>query len=520
MPIFDVSFGAISQPPLKHLTNHIRSVGFSDPLFQIKVAEALETLAERRLHLKGSVNIPSAPQSTIFAPMVDETDVAWYGTADTMDAATDPVTIHATITGTSRFGMETNIQNPGQAYTAATAVVTDSMGNTNGAAISLTVGASGQVIAATVTNSGFGLVPPLTVTVSGDGTGAMVEAFVGRQFNANDLVVFNNPTIDANGRYSYEIDLITSIVWHDATHADMVLQRGNPGGLAGQAQMGSYKNVQSGMNFWRLIPVVISATEQPIMAGPQTTRFPGFESMLIPAIQVNSLPLGSSNTPVQGLTPQGDIFNLAPQVSADSHFNPPAPGLRTFSGNAYISLKLSGPLTVGQTLDTRAVLSGGWEAYRVASATARTPPVGATPFHGISTAAIVIYLCLITSDLKVTPQVAWIDTLVILDGDFQSYDPLLDAPDGPIAKGFRQMPYHSFWQPTTAIGVDWPPMLLPLFTAALDGSGNLVLSAPPAPPTVDPANQLVWQPDYYIDAIVAQIGTGTAGSDVTIRIET
>lgn len=103
------------------------------------------------------------------APSLDQTDNAWGGTA-TIDATTDPVTVTATLFGTSNYG---------------------------------------------------------------------------RSFQVGDYIIWDDATV-VNGKYSYEIDLITAV-----SGATLTLQR--QGVTPGLAQFNSQKTAHAGMNFYQLV---------------------------------------------------------------------------------------------------------------------------------------------------------------------------------------------------------------------------------------------------------------------------
>ena len=100
-----------------------------------------------------------------------------------------------------------------------------------------------------------------------------------------------------------------------------------------------------------------------------------------------------------------------------------------------------------------------------------------------------------------------IDTLVIDATNFNSYSSS-NPPDG------RQMPFHALW-PFNAPNTDWPPNRLPVCTDALTMAGLLQLPIAP-----DASSTVLFEPDGALDFIVAQVGTGTAGSNLVVTVQT
>lgn len=172
------------------------------------------------------------------------------------------------------------------------------------------------------------------------------------------------------------------------------------------------------------------------------------------------------------------------------------------NGAAYTTLGISGIVSPGMTSQARISVQA-WESIRTVYAKVLTAPTGPTPFMGDANACIVIYVCYIAPD----GTVGLIDTLVIDENEVNSYDSS-NVPDG------RQMPYH-FYFPTSNPNQDWPPNRLPVDTTGLTAGGLLQL-----PIVIDPTQTVVFHPDGEIDFIIAQVGSGTSGSDLIVTVQT
>lgn len=424
------------------------------------------------------------------APSVDESDIDWFGNS-TIDATTDPVTANVVLTGSSRFGLEVLITDPGTGIGSPPTFIVSSSNGDGQPATGTTTVSGGSLTSATVTVQGYGLSAPLVVTFSAGN--AKATAALGRQWAIGDFIIWNDPTIVA-AAFSYEIDQIVDIVATDATHAMFKLQRAASNAPAGGAQYGSLKNAHAGINFWRLINKVF-VPDNITSAGPQPLRFL-WDQMCVAA--VTAWIGGQQNTTV----------NLAPLpyipggTTPDPRNTPPCPGLRTMNGAAYTNLGLQGNVAVNATAIARVPIQA-WESIRTVYGFVRTAPVGATTFNGNVNAAIVIYVVYI----DLAGNVGLVDTLVINTAQTNSYV-TANEPDG------RQMPYHPFW-PTTSPGFDWPPNLLPTVTSGLDANGNLVV-----PLTFSSASAVLLKPDGFLDFAVAQVGITTAGANLIVTVQT
>jgi hypothetical protein len=435
-----------------------------------------------------------AQQVQFLCPSVDETDSEWYGTG-TIDGATDPFTFTATFTGQSRFGIEAQVLQGGTGYSGATVLTFSGAGNSGFGAQLVPIIEMGSIVGITVLENGYGYVPPvsLVATDTGGGSGALLAAELGRQFGIGDYILWNDQTITAGIR-SYEIDQITAIVAIDETHATLTVSRAGPGAAPDQAQYGSVFVGHSNAAFYRMINKLFIASANPA-PGPQVLKFP-WDNMTVAAVTA-ALPQEAPIT-----------VNLSPTVylpgttTLDPRVNPPTPGLRTMNGAAYTNLGILGAVSVGQTSQARVSVQAH-ESIRTVYAKVLVAPTGPTTFNGDANACIVIYVCYISPG----GVVGLIDTLVIDATEFNSYS-ASNVPDG------RQMPYHALW-PFAAPNTDWPPNRLPQCAGALTAGGLLQL-----PITPSGSSTVLFTPDGAIDFIVTQVGTSTAGSNLTVTVQT
>jgi hypothetical protein len=450
---------------------------------------------------------------TFECPSVDETDSEWYATG-TIDGSTDPATIGVTFVGQSRWGIQVTILAGGTGYTAPVITIAGADG-TGWYATATAVIQGGAIVAISVTASGYGYTPPLSVQITDPtGTGALAMAAIGRQFNVGDYILWNDPTL-SGGAYSYEIDQITAITPSSSTGATFTLARGVAGGTAGQAQFGSPlkpHGQSSPCAFYRLIDKVFSANPNNSAGTPQVIKFL-WDNMTVCTVLATSTSFATSV-----------LLNLAPSpylpgtANLDLTKQPPQPGLRTMNGAAYTTLGITGALTAGMTSGARVSVQAH-ESIRTVYAKVQIAPTGPTAFMGDTNACIVIYVCYIAPPMtsgSAARVVGLIDTLVIDASTFTSYDddnvvsPVLpNVPDG------RQMPYHEYWPTNMGPNFDWPPNRLPVCTGALNSSGNLQL-----PITVDPTQTVLFAPDGQIDFIVSQVGTSIAGSNLIVTVQT
>lgn len=480
---------AAAKPPiLPALPN--QSHAFTDNTFLV-IKEWYLFFVALLAYLAALITSPAAAASIveIVAPSVDDVDAEWYGTGS-INATSDPVTFSATFVGQSRFPIEMVLLSGGIGYGSAPTVKVTGADGGGWAAGAIATVAAGKVVSLSPPTSWYGLVAPLTVTFTGGGgSQAVAVAELGRQFAVGDYIVWNDPTVLGDGSLQYEIDLITAIVPVDATHATLTLARAAPGALSGAktAQYGSFLASHASCAFYRLENQFFQRPYDPA-GGPQLLKLPWPNQTVVAA-----------EFTAPGQAPL--LLNLAPNVylpgttTPNPRTTPPAPGLRTMCGAAYTSIGISGGLTVGAL--TNAVSAQAWESVRTAYAKVLTAPVGPVSFNGDANAAIVLYIVFIAP----AGTVWLLDTVVIDDSAFNSYASS-NAPDG------RNMPFHFFW-PFNAPNADWPPNRLPKLTTALT-----------VPVTVDPTQTIVFSPDGLIRGIVAQVGSTTAGSDLSVTVQT
>lgn len=176
------------------------------------------------------------------------------------------------------------------------------------------------------------------------------------------------------------------------------------------------------------------------------------------------------------------------QILGLDTFLPPAPGLRTMNGAAYMGLTID-PVEVGATAAVRSRVQA-WESIRTLYT-----------YLQQSGGAAIVDIMYITPD---GGTAALLDQLTITDGDIDSFPPD-DSPDG------RQMPYHvtgaGGW---VSVDQDYPPSLLPVCSGALDVNGKLQL-----PITPSASSGVIFSPDGFIDAIVVGV-TGSPGTIIGV----
>lgn len=427
------------------------------------------------------------------APSVDETDSEWYGTG-TIDASTNPSVASVTLTGQSRYGVTAKVIDGGSGYTAATFTITGTGGTGQPAAGTATV-AGGAIVDLPVTTNGYGLVAPLTVNITGDGTLATAQASPGRQWNVGDYVIWNDPTI-VGTKYQYEIDQLTAITAVDDGSATFTFTRIASTSIAGEAFFGSPMGAHTTRHFYRLIPQVFTRA---ILtgSGPQIYRLP-WDNMMVAAV----LCFAPDIDPV--------LINLAPApytpgtTDIDPRNSPPCPGLRTMNGAAYTGLGIIGDLTSAATSTAReSCMSRTTESIRCVFIRAIEAPTGAVTFNGDANACVVCYVFYIALD----GTVGLIDTVVIDDGNFDSFI-AANTYEG------RQMPFHFYW-PTQPPNVDWPPNRLPVNTTGLDTNGLLQL-----PVVIDPTQTVLFGPPGQIDFILSQVGATISGATMIATVQT
>ena len=257
----------------------------------------------------------------------------------------------------------------------------------------------------------------------------------GRKFSVGDYILWDDPTTSGQN-FVYEIDQITAI-----SGTKFTLARGSAGGQA--AQFGSLKFAHSTKVFFRLIDKFFTLNWN----GVQTTFELGWYNKCVCAV-VATMP-GIKVPTLVNLFP---LNSTAPGINLTT--TPPCPGLRTLIGNEY-AIGMSAPLSVGAIADNWLQITGP-ESIRSVFVSLATAPTGGPA------QIIVIY----RSPDKTAAGV--IDILNVPPGAYGNYDLTLNRPDQR-----RQMPYHDGWPPTTGVGEDWPPNVLPGAPGALLASGNI-----------------------------------------------
>jgi hypothetical protein len=314
-------------------------------------------------------------------------------------------------------------------------------------------------------------------------------------FNVGDYIIWNDPP-------NYEINQIAEIVEGNT----FALQRTNQYSATGQAMFGSLLNVHTNKKFYRLIPRKFN---EPVIQGAIGTDNPIYNNGVPPfwewawankcVASVVSQVLTTSALPEVGLQVATYTLNLGGGEGRGSS----TPGLRTMNGAAYM-LGVPGPLLVGLTASMRAKVQA-WESLRAIYGVLTTPGIGSVAYNGIfkqSSAAVVAYVVYIQS-LQSTPhgleqerQVAILAQLNFTDNSFNSYLSS-DPPDG------RQMPYD----------LSWPPNELGV-VSTLNAQSQIVL------PFTNPLGTIIFSPDGDIDIIVVQVGSSTAGSNLSVVVQT
>lgn len=305
----------------------------------------------------------------------------------------------------------------------------------------------------------------------------------GTQFRVGDFVVINDPGPSSSSP-QYECCQVAAV-----NGAVVTINRQDPLAKTGTAFFGSRMTAHSSMPVYRLIPRMFS---QAIKHNTYGTLAP---------TSVSGLPekweWAWANKCVVSVVSQaiGDLGNgpiHTKNLGANSlvqNSDVPCPGLRTMNGGAYVSLGISGAISVGQTADRRVPVVA-WESIRCASATVRGAAVG----------TLVIHVVYITPDLT---QVGLIDTLWIQDGALTNYG--LVAKDLPQN---RQMPYYV----ANRIIDPWPPEILPVWQGALV-NGNLELPLN----LIDMAcDNIIFGPDGWIDFIIE----GGSATDLSVAVLT
>ena len=305
----------------------------------------------------------------------------------------------------------------------------------------------------------------------------------GRTFGVGDYFMWNDAAGIASSTGNYEICQILSTASSTSTGSSWIVSRG---------QLGSPVTLHTaGVLFYRLIPRVFTAAAKEDSFGVEPNNgIPTFwewawANKCVVAVAATARGAGADGTTT--------ITNLAP--SSVGTGNVAYPGLRTMNGAAY-ALTATGTLTVGQTADQRISVQS-YHSIRTVYGLLRTAPVGAT---------LKVYVFYITPDRGTA---GLIDYIQFVTGSFASY------PSGAHPAG-QVMPYHNNWTPPTltAAGSGFPPNALPTASGALDANGNLQTGF-----TIGGGNVFL-TPDGEIDFIVTQVGSSTAGANLTLLFQT
>jgi hypothetical protein len=99
-----------------------------------------------------------------------------------------------------------------------------------------------------------------------------------------------------------------------------------------------------------------------------------------------------------------------------------------------------------------------------------------------------------------------VDTLRIPSGSNFSYTDALTR---------RQMPQHELWSPSTDMEFNWPPNVLPSVSGAFLGDGSLDPSF-----SVSPSSYIIVQQGGWLDFVVTQVGSDTAGTGLLVAVQT
>ncbi len=343
---------------------------------------------------------------------IDETDVAWSGSAGTLGASGTSLTYAQN--GTSRYGERIRtltISNAGTSYGGNQPIIFSGGGGT--AAAGTAIIHNGTITNVSLTDPGFGYAtaPSGTITTGG-GHGASITAALGG-FLPGDFVIWNDPL-------SYEINQIKTVISTAITfvHGTNTATR--------SAFFGSVLSTHAaGIQFYRL------------NAHSFITDLNGVPAQKAEFISANKC-LVAAASPYKNYTISVNLNH-----GADSN---PAPGLRMMNGAEYVLGAGTATLTTGMTSDIRVPVAA-WEGLRNVYAWVQDSPAG-TASAGTSVQVSVIYIdpTLATAGL--------IGTCSIGTGSHLSWS---TRPDG------LNMPPQG----------TWPPSILPVLTNALDTNGNL-----------------------------------------------
>lgn len=433
-------------------------------------------------------------QAQLTALWLDETDIEWFGTGS-IDSTTDPVTFTPVTTRASRFGQSVGtvtVADGGSGFTSIPRV--EFIGDGAGAEAVATI-SGGRVTGIQVRKHGGGY-NTLTVRITGGGGSGALLSYSFFPFAPGQLVAWNNPTIvGANSvwplrHYSYEIDLIKSINY--AT-GEMTFERGDPA-YPGKAKYGSPKEAHSNKDFYLLVQSQLPTRTLSSEIQPQ--RWKSLLDNATVAVVLGRF-LGGGATTTKLLLP-------LPGGVPDSP-NTRCPGLRTMSGNAYINLVFSGPLTVGQNIDARRVDAGqSYETFRCA--------VGKLAIAGSSGGPTIARMCYVNRE----GAVGLVDNVIVPDGANDN-----ESPTRPIE---RQMPYHLGYGTAGPHQYDYPPNR---FVRCMTVDPMTMLNVPlvlgpnddlPSGMTFDATHEgVAFEPNGDLMGVMDQVGTDADTLRVTIQ---
>lgn len=319
---------------------------------------------------------------------------------------------------------------------------------------------------------------PVTFTAATMGT-----SIYGRALAVGDYILWDDP-IQVGGNSMYEIDQVTAIAGLKIT-----LQR-SAKGMAGSAaaQFGTKKFGHSSRIFFPLLDKFFHAEWD---GTPAPLELPWYNKTV--AAVVATLP--GLPTPTLVL-----LFPPAPG-SGNPVYTPTYPGLRTLVGNMYC-IPMGAALTVGAIADFWLPVTGP-ESIRSVFGKLSVAGLG-----GISQ----IYVLYRTPDFSAA---GLIDILNFAAGAVTSYDLTSNRPDQR-----RQMPYHDGWPPLAAIGLDYPPTLLPTAVSALLPNGDINPAYGAAPGISTGPGSVVFQEGGAISFVCTKAPTGGGTSPGQVDVVT
>lgn len=306
-------------------------------------------------------------------------------------------------------------------------------------------------------------------------------------FGVGDYFIWDDPG-------NYEIDKILSV---DHISGALVIQRQPPGAPPGSAYFGSPLSGHSDKAFFRLVPKLFSNAIQKNALGqsaPTTASgIPSYWEYLWAAkcpVAVLSQVIGENGNS------ESFTLNLA---------EPEIPGYRTCSGNLYVvGGGMGTDLTVGQNADFRIRVTAP-DTLRVYSAHVINPPRGTD---------MKIRICYVTPDAS---AVGLLDSVTIPGDQRYSFDITSARPENQV------MPYFATeWVPTDIMGDEnYPPVWLPSLianmsvTSVFDAAGHIQAGL-----SIDKTTPILFQQGGYIDFVIEQVGSTSAGQSLTVSVET